>query len=493
VRRLSHGLVLASLVLALAPTGSGPAVAAPASGSASVSTRPGLFPGFSAAVSDYVTRCHGERGVSLFGDATGGASIDAAGRARRGRFHLVEHVGPGREFSFATRIDRTTRSYYVRCLPPRFPRWRFVRSRPSAAHWTLIGPGLALGAVRPYAAIFDGNGVPVWWYRVEPAAVDAEFLPDGTLAFAHYGRGTFGTDPKGAYEIRRLNGTLVRRVRAVGSPTDDHELQLTAAGDYALLSYVARDGVDLSSLGGPKDATVVDAEIQIVTKSGKLLWSWNSKDHVPLAASQAWARAILGTSVKLTDGRTVYDIVHANSVQVVGKTVLLSLRHTNTLYAIDRDTGAIRWTLGGTPGPASLAVSGDQLAPLILSGQHDARLQADGTLTVHDNGTGFGRPPRALQFRIDAAKHTATLVASLADPAIKSSFCCGSATRLADKDWLVSWGGNPVVAEYGPGGAVAWKLTFERQFFSYRAISIPSNRFDRAQLRAAMNVMNPRR
>jgi Arylsulfotransferase (ASST) len=493
VRRLSHGLVLASLVLALASTGAGPAVAAPASGTASVSARPGLFPAFSAGVSDYVTRCHGERGVSLSGDATGGASVDAAGRVWRGRFHVVEHVGPGREFSFATRIGGTTRSYYVRCLPPRFPQWTFVRSHSSPGHLTLVGPGLALGAVRPYAAIFDGNGAPVWWYRVEPAAVDAEFLPDATLAFAHYGRGTFGTDPRGAYEIRRLNGTLVRRVRAVGSPTDDHELQLTTTGDYALLSYVPRDGVDLSSLGGPKSATVVDAEIQIVSKTGKLLWFWNSKDHVPLSASQAWARAIVGAPVELADGRTAYDIVHGNSVQVVGKTVLLSLRHTNTLYAIDRGTGAIRWTLGGTPGPASLAVSGDPLTPLDLSGQHYARLQADGTLTVHDNGTGFGRPPRVLQFRIDAAKNTATLVASLADPAIKSSFCCGSATRLADRDWLVSWGGNPVVAEYRPGGAVAWKLTFERQFFSYRAISIPSSPFDRARLRAAMNAMNPRR
>lgn len=493
MRRLPHGLVLASLVLALASTGSGPAAAAPASGMASVSTRPGLFPAFSRGVTDYVTRCRGEHGVSLFGDAVGGATVEVGGRAWHGPFHVVEHVGPGREFSFTTRIGGAARSYYVRCLPPRFPRWTFVRSRPSSAHWTLVGPGLALGAVRPYAAIFDGNGVPIWWYRVEPAAVDAELLPDGTLAFAHYGRGTFGTDPRAAYEVRRLDGTLVRRVRAVGSPTDDHELQLTAAGDYALLTYVPRDGVDLSSLGGPNSATVMDAEVQIVSKAGKLLWAWNSKDHVPLSASLPWARAILGTSVKLADGRTAYDIVHGNSLQVVGKTVLLSLRHTNTLYAIDRDTGAIRWTLGGTPGAASLNVVGDPLSPLTFSGQHYARLQPDGTLTVHDNGTGFGRPPRALQFRIDVAKRTATLVASLSDPAIKGSFCCGSATRLADQDWLVSWGGNPVVAEYRTTGAVAWKLTFERQLFSYRAISVPAARFDRARLRAAMNVMNPRR
>jgi hypothetical protein len=171
-------------------------------------------------------------------------------------------------------------------------------------------------------AIFDEHGVPIWWYGRDPAIVDAELLPDGTIAFAKFEGGTFGADPTASYEIRTLTGQLLRRVRTVGSPTDDHELQLTPNDDYVALSYVPRAGVDLTSTGGPADAAVLDAEIQILGRGGKLVWRWSTKDHVALAESAHWP----SSPVRLPDGRIAYDIVHANSVQVVGKTVVLSLR-----------------------------------------------------------------------------------------------------------------------------------------------------------------------
>jgi hypothetical protein len=486
VRRLPPGLLLLLACLLVPSTGAARR-AAPAS--IAISASPALYPAFSPGVTDYVTRCRGTRGVRLLVDTHGAASVTVAGRSRGGRFRLVQHVTPGRAFTFAAALAGSTRSYHVRCLPPKFPQWTFRRFRDSPEHLSLLAPGLALGKpTRPYVAIFDGHGVPVWWYAAPPAVVDAELLPGGLLGLARFEGGTFGIDPEAGYEVRRLDGRLVRTVRAVGSPTDDHELQPGPNGEEVVLSYVPRAGVDLTSLGGPASATVVDAEIQILGRRGGIVWRWNSKDHVALSESAGWPL----TPARLADGRSAFDIVHANSVQIAGKTVVLSLRHTSAVYGIDRGTGRILWKLGGTSTPESLRVVGDGAGPA-LSGQHFARLQSDGTLTLHDNGTNAGRPPRALRFRLDLAAHTATLLESVSDPAVAASPCCGSAWRFADGRWLISWGGASVVGEYARCGAPLWKLSFGDDLFSYRATPVGPGVVSVAKLRAVMDAMNPRR
>jgi hypothetical protein len=85
----------------------------------------------------------------------------------------------------------------------------------------------------------------------------------------------------------------------------------------------------------------------------------------------------------------------------------------------------------------------------VFSGQHFARLQAKGTLTVHDNGTNPGRPPRALRFRIDTKARTAKLLEAVSDPAVKASLCCGSAVRFADGRWLSRGAASPSSASTG--------------------------------------------
>jgi len=99
---------------------------------------------------------------------------------------------------------------------------------------------------------------------------------------------------------------------------------------------------------------------------------------------------------------------------------------------------------------------------------HLNSLQADGTLTVHDNGTLKGRPPRALRLALDPAGGTARVVEQVADPRVASSFCCGSATRPAGGHWLMSEGGTPVITELAADGAPVLTLRPDAGF-SYRA------------------------
>ena len=68
----------------------------------------------------------------------------------------------------------------------------------------------------------------------------------------------------------------------------------------------------------------------------------------------------------------------------------VSFRHLDAVYSIDRSTGDINWKLGGTETPESLEVKNDPYGDYPLGGQHDARIDRHGNLTVF-----FGRTTHA--------------------------------------------------------------------------------------------------
>jgi arylsulfotransferase ASST len=332
--------------------------------------------------------------------------------------------------------------------------------------------------------------VPVWWYH--PAGVlpiDAKLLSDDSVAFAEWSLSGFNANPALKYQIRRLDGTLVRTLQTVGAPTDFHELQELPNGNYLLVAYKPRDHVDLSAYGESSDSTVLDAEIQELSPGGQLVWSWNSKDHIDLDEAGRWWNTL--NPVSLPDGRQAVDHLHINAVEPDGNGLLVSLRHADAIYRISRQDGHVEWKLGGTGTPESLTVTGDRAPPATLGGQHDVRRVPDGTVSVFDNGTGLGRPPRAARYAIDTGAGTATLVESVADPDITASGCCGSARRLGSGGWLLDWGGQPVVAEYGADGSRLFKLQINGATL-YRAFPVPVARVSAERLRQGMDAMFPR-
>ena len=152
-------------------------------------------------------------------------------------------------------------------------------------------------------------------------------------------------------------------------------------------------------------------------------------------------------------------------------------------------TGAITWKLGGSAEPESLNVVGDQYvdAGSALLGPAYARLAADGSLTVHDDGTSANRAPRALRFAIDTSTNTATEVEQMTDPRATTAVCCGSAEKLPGGDWVISWGPNDFMTELNPQGVPQLTITYPG-FFSYRAVDVPATV---ASLREGMDAMVP--
>jgi outer membrane protein assembly factor BamB len=167
---------------------------------------------------------------------------------------------------------------------------------------------------------------------------------------------------------------------------------------------------------------------------------------------------------------------------------VISSRHTDAVYGIDRASGAILWKLGGTPTGESLRVVGDP-ANRLLGGPHDARVARDGRLTIYDNGKGRPRLPRVVFYRLDLKRRTATYLGQLNDPEVNESHCCGSARELPDGGWLVSWGDNPLVTGFDGAGRIAFRLHLAAS--SFRAVPVPPGAATVGGLEQGMEEMEP--
>jgi hypothetical protein len=431
---------------------------------------PSLSPSFSPLIHDYVVRCN-DGPVRVEGRALGPWRAAIGNRPlRRGHLSRVVPFRAGRAVTITTKHRRRSHlyRYHVRCLPNDFPTYSFTRYGPVSPKY------LSVDQFRDwrYAIIFNNHGVPIWWDR--GLAHDTRVLPDGNVLWANHRR-----DPP-RWEIHRLDGRLVRTLKPVGHPANHHDLQLLRTGHYLVGSNVKQDHVDTSAFGGSSDATVINAELQQVSAGGQLVWDWKSQDHISLAETgRFWGWAI----------NHGYDILHWNSIEPAGKSVIASFRHLDAVYRIRKSTGNIVWKLGGTSTPQSLTVEGDPHGKT-LGAQHDARLLSDGTLTVFDNRTNLGqKKPRAVRFRIDRKTRTATLLNSITDPDVPVSYCCGSARRLGNGDWLISWGKPGPIGGYEPDGDRTFLLSFDSTYpYAYRAEPVPAGALSARKLRRGMRA-----
>ncbi len=444
------------LFLALVAVG-GSAPPASASTQFSITTNPPLTPTFATTTSDYAVRCAGHPTTTL--SSIGAGTVTVGGKSLNEPVSLKLTLTPNR----AVYVDGGGHAYTIRCLPGDFPNYRSLVEGSPQAHGYLVGLA-PTGAVKDpthYVAAFDNRGVPVWWYDNPSSPINAAFYGQNEIGW-WLDNPSAGPD-EGTYTIRNLAGAVQT---AVGNPSagtglDLHDFQVLPNGDFLGIQYQSST-LDLSSWGLSTTQPVLDCVIVELNPAGSIVWSWSTIAHINVAAENAnWHSQ-------------VPDVIHMNSVQEIGNQIIMSARELDAVYNINMTTGNIVWKLGGTPTPQSLTVVGNTY-PQVFSGQHDARYQLGGTLTVHDNATQeTGHASRALRFQIDALTKTATIVEAVTDGSHPGpSACCGSVAKLGTGDWAIYWGQSNYVTELTPSGSPVIQINFA-PYVTYRVAVVPT-------------------
>ena len=248
-----------------------------------------------------------------------------------------------------------------------------------------------------------------------------------------------------------------------GLQEDLHELTLTPEGT-ALITAYRQTRTDTSAIGGTKAGSVLEGVVQeIELSTGKVVFEWSSLAHVPV--NESYVRA---------SGKGAIDYFHINSISLWDpSSLLLSSRHTWTVYCVSRTTGAILWRLGGKRSSFTMG-PGTQ-----FSWQHHARrLGSSEQLSLFDDGTNGiapgGEPrSRAIVVTLDTGAHRAALARAVTHPAGLLAPFEGSVQLLDDGHLFVGWGGEPYSSEFDGQGRLVLDARFPTNDQSYRAFRSP--------------------
>lgn len=351
----------------------------------------------------------------------------------------------------STATSDTTRRYVSsQATLPSFTVWK----KPGAT----LAPGLLFAGIvasKHQGAIFDDDGEPVW---IEPNGLDVmdlrvqQYRGKRVLTYWSgeiidgYGHGT-GTILDTSYQV-------VATVHASsGQTVDAHEFRLTDA-DTALITTYPTEPADLTPIGGPEEGWILNCRIQEVdVATGAILLDWKAADHIGLDESYE----TLGSTG--TAAATPYDAFHVNSIDVdtdgdgSGR-LLVSARHTHTVYSLDRSSGTVRWRLGGKKSDYTLD------ADAVFAWQHDVRRISPTAITVFDNHVKTSKgTSRGLRLAVDDTAKTVSLDSDYLYGST-NAYAMGNMQTLDDGHVVVGWGMGHRVTEFGADGTPLLDVDF---------------------------------
>jgi hypothetical protein len=325
--------------------------------------------------------------------------------------------------------------------------------------------------------ILDAEGRVVWFHRLSSSRTAIGLQPQ-----TYRGKPvvTWGQRPPLGKEgdlytgnahtvynvIADQNYHVIARVRAHGQGinTDLHEFQITRANTALVLGFRTVNR-NLKRYGGPEHSAILDNVVQEVdVTTGKVLFSWSAArrlsprdSYIKPPATGAW------------------DAYHINAVtEDSDGNLLLTGRHTSTVYKIDRHNGRVLWKLGGKDSDFTVSPSARFYYP------HDASRAANGSLTIFDNrstalDSSHGAASRGIDLRLDTKTRRATLARAFHHPSGNVLATSQGSARILDSgNAFVGWGSSPWFSEYAPDGHLVFAAHYQSQWNqSYRAFKGP--------------------
>jgi len=238
------------------------------------------------------------------------------------------------------------------------------------------------------------------WYSSSDSVPVVNFQFHSTHQLFSYGKRGEGLDSK--FIILDASFNKIDSILAVnGASNDIHEFLILDNGNYVLAA--SRDSVmDLSSYSfngnqGLDSCKVKSFVLQEFDSNHNLLFEWNSIDHI--------------YPTEFIDGynynENEFDYVHGNAIEEdADGNFLISFRHIDAIYKINRVTGDVMWILGGKSNQFNFVNDNG------FSAQHDIRLLPNGNITLFDNANNTDVPKitRAMEYTLDTVNMTCTRV-----------------------------------------------------------------------------------
>jgi hypothetical protein len=474
-----------------------------------------LVPSFSPAVHDYYVLCgEGANAFTVSLVASSGAEsllqqpTPSAPQPRQ----TIDVTLSANQAIVAVAQDATsstsTTEYWIRCLPPDFPATAMVQ-HPEAGiappGYYLIGDETpAYGGVA-YAMVLDQNGVPVWYealpqttpFNTTTGAFDVDSLVSGDVSLIPW-PSRLASAP---FEIRQLSSGKTVSVEAKGQALDPHELRVLPNGDFLIFTDQIETGIDLTGYDVPRsdggveafgpNASILPCKILEVDPGGNLVWQWTATDHLdPVKDSTYFGLAAGPDQVDLPDP------FHCNSIDVDLTTgnLLVSARHMDSVFLVERSSGRILWKMGGATYTKDTAAYVP--VPDAFHKQHDARLLpgwssdcgGQGQLSLFDDESFESNPARAVVYDVrvgslgtgDCGTPGATVAWQVRGQS--DSSLMGSFRITGDGSRVIGWGipsrGSLAFTEVDSAGADLLDFFFAVPTYSYRAIKVPLSALD---------------
>jgi hypothetical protein len=330
---------------------------------------------------------------------------------------------------------------------------------PHIASWETTGTAAGLLFTGPMGhgsngLIMKNNSEPVW---MEPSGIGVTDLRvqtfEGQPVLTFWtGTGT-GGHGEGMGLIKDASYRTIAQVNTGNGLTADlHEFTLTAAGTALMISYPTVQH-DLSSVGGPAMGYMYNCHVQeINVRTGAVLLDWSALDHIAL--TESYLRPGDNPKADGSSAAKAYDPYHLNSVDESGDALLISSRHTHTLYLVDRTAGTVRWRLGGKQSDFSMGQNA------VFAWQHDARRRPNGVISVFDNhyNQGTTGTSRGLLLTVDEKARTAQLKQEFSHAGHRGN-AEGNVQFLENGHVLVGWGADPAATEFTADGTAIYEAT----------------------------------
>lgn len=306
----------------------------------------------------------------------------------------------------------------------------------SAGGYTLIAPQTADGRV--YLVDIGGEVVHQWQMPVRPGR-HAVILPNGNLGYngSHSGSqdryASWSMWHGGDFYEVTPQGEVVWRYQ---DTAHHHDAQWLPNGNllYAACSPVPlafAERVPGGTAHAPDEAMYGDV-IREVNRAGELVWEWKAWEHLdpkdfPIAPGF---------------GRFHWPLVNGLGVDARGE-VLMSLRTTSGVIAVDRQTGGVTM----------------HIPPSLVSHQHSPVALANGNILVFDNGNFRTGAHVAFSRVLEMDPASREVVWSYADDMVNMFYSAfmGNAQRLPNGNTHITESATGRLFEVTPAGQVVWE------------------------------------